>query len=62
MLLGITIDWNLSFEEQFSKMRKKASQKLQNTLTRIVCYVDIQKRRTITKLFIASQFGYCPSV
>ena len=39
-------------------MCKKASQKL-NTIAKIVGYMDIQKRRTIMKSFLESQFGYC---
>ena len=58
MLLGITIDSNRSFEELINNMCLKASQKL-NSLARIACYLDIQKRRTIMKSFITSQFGYC---
>ena len=61
MLLGITIDSNRSFEEVINNMCLKASQKL-NSLARIACYLDIQKRRTIMKSFITSQFGYCSLV
>ena len=60
-LLGITIDSNLSFEEQVSNIFKKASHKL-NALARISSYMDIQKRRAIMKSFITSQFSYCPLV
>ena len=52
------IDWNLSFEEHINNLCKKESQKI-NTLARIACYMGIQKRRTIMKSFITSQFGYC---
>ena len=55
------IDSNLFFEEHINNLRKKPSKKL-NTLARMVCYMDIQKRRTIMKSFITSQFGYCPLV
>ena len=61
MLLGITIDSNLSFEEHIKNMCKKASPKL-NALARIAGYMDIQKRRTIMKSFITPQFGYYPLV
>ena len=54
-LLRITIDLNLSFEEHINSICKKASQKL-NALARISSYMDIQKRRTIMKSFITSQF------
>ena len=61
VLLGITIDSNLSFEEHINNLCKKASQKL-NALARISGYMDIQKRRTLMKSFITPQFGYCPLI
>ena len=61
VLLEITIGSNLSFEEHISSLCKKASQKL-NVLARISGYMDIQKRRTLMKSFITSQFGYCPLI
>ena len=47
VLLGITIDANLTFENHINSVCKKASQKL-NALA-----------RTIMKPFVTSQFGYC---
>ena len=61
VLLGITIDSNLSFEEHINNLCKKTSQKL-NALARISGYMDIQKRRTLMKSFITFQFGYCPLI
>ena len=61
MLLGITIDSNLSFEEHINNLCKKASQKL-NALARMAGYMDIQKRKSIMKSFITFQFGHCPLV
>ena len=61
VLLGITIDSNLYFEEHINNLCKKASQKL-NALARISGYMVIQKRRTLMKSFITSQFGYCPLI
>ena len=58
VLLGITIDSNLTFENLINSICKKASQKL-NAFARIVPYMNIQKRRTITKSFVTSQFSYC---
>ena len=55
VLLGITIDSNLTFENHINKICKKASQKL-NVLARIAPYMNIQKRRTIMKSFVTSQF------
>ena len=61
VLLGITIDSNLYFEEHINNLCNKASQKL-NALARISGYMDIQKRRTLMESFITSQFGYCPLI
>ena len=61
VLLGITIDSNLTFENHISSICKKASQKL-NALARIAPYMNIQKRRTIVKSFVTSQFSYCPLI
>ena len=61
VLLGITIDSSLSFEEHINNLCKKASQKL-NAPARIFRYMDIQKCRTLMKSFITSQFGYCPLI
>ena len=58
VLLGITIDSNLSFEEHINNLCQKASQKL-NALATISGYMYIQKRRTLMKSLIKSQFGYC---
>ena len=58
VLLGVTIDSNLSFEKHINNLCKKASQKL-NALARISGYINLQKRRVIMKSFIISQFGYC---
>ena len=49
VLLGITIDSNLTFENHVNSICKKASQKL-NALARIAPYMNIQKRRA-TKFF-----------
>ena len=61
VLLGITIDSNLTFENHIINICKKASQKL-NALARIAPYMNIQKRRTIMKSFVTSQFSYCPLI
>ena len=59
VLLDISIDSNLSFNKPFKKLCKKASAKL-NALARILGYMNLSKRRIIKKLFMTSQFGYCP--
>ena len=61
VLLGITIDSNLTFENHIRNICKKASQKL-NALARITPFMSIQKRRTIMKSFVTSQFSYCPLI
>ena len=61
VLLGITIDSNLTFENHKRNIFKKASQKL-NALARIAPYMNIQKSRTIMKSFVTSQFSYCPLI
>ena len=61
VLLDITIDSNLTFENHINSICKKASQKL-NALARIAPYMNIQKRRTIMKSFVTSQFSYCPLI
>ena len=61
VLLGITIDSTLTFENCINNVCKRASQKL-NTLARIVPYMNTQKRRAIMKSFVTSQFSYCPLI
>ena len=61
VLLGITIDSNLTFENHIRNICKKASQKL-NALARMAPYMNIQKRRTIMKSFVTSQCSYCPLI
>ena len=61
VLLGITTDSNLTFENHVRNICKKASQKL-NALARIAPYMNIQKRTTVMKSFVTSQFSYCPLI
>ena len=61
VLLGITIDSNLTFENHINNTCKRASQKL-NTLARVSPYMNMQKRIIIMKSFVTSQFGYCPLI
>ena len=61
VLLGITIDSNLTFGNHINIICKKASQKL-NALIRVAPYINMQKRRIIMKSFVTSQFGYCPLI
>ena len=61
VLLGITIDSNLSFNKHSNNLCKKASAKL-NALARMSGYMNLPKSRIIMKSFITSQFGYCPLI
>ena len=61
ILLGITIDSNLSFNKHINFLYKKASAKL-NALAGISGYMDLPKRRVIINSFITFQFGYCPLI
>ena len=60
-LLGIILDSKLSFEDHINNLCKKASQKL-NALARIAPYMCLEKRKTVMKAYIVSQFGFCPLV
>ena len=60
-LQGISIDTTLSFEHHITSLCKKASQKL-HALARIAHYMDFEKRRSLMKAFVISQFNYCPLI
>ena len=60
-LLGIILDLKLFFEDQMKNLCKKASQKL-SALARIAPYTCLEKRKTVMKAYIPSQFGSCPLV
>ena len=61
VLLGTTIDSNLTFENHITNICTKASQKL-NAFARNAPYMNIQKQRAIMKSFVTSQFSYCPLI
>ena len=61
ILLGITIDRDLKFDEHVNNLCKKACQKL-NALVRLAPFMTFDKKRMIMEAFIESQFGYCPLV
>ena len=61
VLLGITIDSNLTLENHINNICKSAIQKL-NALVRVAHCMNMQKRKRIKKYFVASQFGYCPLI
>ena len=60
-LLGATIDRHLKLEEHIVKQCKKARQKL-SALARVCNILNQEGRRTLTKAFIESEFGYCPLI
>ena len=61
VLLGITIDSNLTFKNHINNICKRASKKL-NSLTRVAPYMNMQKQRIIMKSFVTSQLVYCPLI
>ena len=58
-LLGISIGTNLKFDVYVNNICKKISQKL-NALTRIASLMNVDKRGSVTKVFISLHFNYCP--
>ena len=48
----------VSFEHNIASLCKKASQKLY-ALARIAHYMDFEKRRSLMKAFVISQFNCC---
>ena len=61
ILLGITIDRKLKFDDHINHLCKKASLKL-NALARIAPFMNVSKKQIIMKSFIELQFGYCPLI
>ena len=59
--LGVSVDSNFTFEKHINELCKKGNQKL-NALTRCAKYTSTEKRRTLFKAFVVSQFNYCPLV
>ena len=60
-VLGVTIDRDLKFDKHVLKLCSKANQKL-SALSRIAKLLSFNKRRTLFKAFVESQFKYCPIV
>ena len=61
VLLGITIDHELKFDDHINYLCKKTSVKL-NALARIAHFMNVRKKQIIMKSFIESHFGYCPLI
>ena len=60
-LLGISVDKNLSFKGHVESLCKKASQKL-HALSRISNYMNDKQVEQMMRVFILSQFSYCPLI
>ena len=61
VILGLTIDNKLSFDNHVKKICRKASQKT-CALSRISNYLDPKRNETLFKGMIKSQFSYCPRI
>ena len=53
LFLGITIDSNLKIDDHVNNLFRKPCQKL-NALSRLALFINVSKRRIITKAFIES--------
>ena len=60
-LLGVTIDRDPKFDKDVLKLCSKTNQEL-SALSRMANKLSFNKRRTIFKVFLESQFKYCPIV
>ena len=58
-LLGVSIDNELKFDKHALNIIKKANSKL-IALSRLTKFMTLQKKRTLYKAFVESQFKYCP--
>ena len=58
-LLGVSIDNKLKFDKHVLNIIKKANSKL-SALLRMTKFMTFQKKRTLYKAFVKSQFKYCP--
>ena len=61
MILGLTIDNKLSFDNHVKKICRQASQKT-CALSRISNYLDSKQKEILFKGVIRSQFSYCPLI
>ena len=59
-ILGVYFN-KLNFNTHFTKLCKKASQKL-HALARVSNFLSINQRKMIMNAFIRSQFSYCPLI
>ena len=60
-LLGVNIDYKLKLNEHLDSILKKAGRKV-NVLSRILPYMNFEKRRVLMNSFFTSKFNYFPLV
>ena len=60
-LLGVIVNSELKFGNRITELCLKVSKKF-NALCRISSSTSLEKRRTLMKVFIESQFNYCPLI
>ena len=60
-LLGVTLDYKLTFSSHINNLASKAGALL-CALNRIKRYLDKDARLTLAKIFILSYFHYCPII
>ena len=60
-LLGVTLDSNLRLDKHVSNICLKAKSKL-SALSRVAKFVPFKRRCILFKVFIESQYKYCPLV
>ena len=60
-LLGVNIDNKLDFNHHVSTIYKKVSLQL-HALARVSLFISKEKLRILLKVFVESQFGYCPLI
>ena len=61
VILGITIDNNLTFDSHIKSICRKAGQKL-SARSRISPYLETVKKELLLKCMVKSQFSYCPLI
>ena len=60
-MLGVTIDYKLSFENLIQELCQRASAQL-NALKRLRNIMEPKTRKTMVQSFILADFNYCPLV
>ena len=60
-LLGVKIDYKLTFDEHVNSLCKKANSKLR-ALARTTPSMNIEKRKLLMNSFFNAQFNYCPLI